>query len=144
MKGYKWGSICSEKNIKLEEDKAIFLDLSPMSMTIHFDSLGSSSLIWKIKRLSVMFFKFLCKFKKKSVKCHELNSLGIARTYEFCDQWRILKSLHFNCFSVRRDIKKILCNPEILNIGNFSSAAITKAKLWISEKNQASDFPELS
>lgn len=81
-----------------------------------------------------MFSKFLCKFKKKSVKCHGLNSLGIARTYEFCDQWRILKSLHFNCFSVRRDIKKILCNPQILNIRNFSSAAVTKAKLWISEK----------
>ena len=81
-----------------------------------------------------MFSKFLCKFKKKSVKCHGLNSLGIARTYEFCDQWRILKSLHFNCFSVRRDIKKILCNPQILNIRNFSSAAITKEKLWISEK----------
>ena len=30
---------------------------------------------------------------------------------------------------MRRDIKKIMYNPEILNIGNFSSAAITKAKL---------------
>lgn len=77
LKSYKWGSICSEKKIERKHNGVVFLDLSPMTVAIRFDSLGFCSLIWKMKRLEVMFLKFLFKFKEKSVKFYELNGLDI-------------------------------------------------------------------